>query len=572
MSRTTVFVALVAAALVVPVGVSALTDKNPRSDSGELLLADMALARGDCVGGTTRYLKASRKSNDASVAQRAVEVANECHQMKAVAEAVKRWQKLAPESLEAANAVAMATVRLYQTAEATRAFARVHALGGDRALANLLDAASEAGGATIALASSRRMLDAETASTELLSAGSTVALEAFDFATSRALVERELASDPASGDARAQLARVLAAQGESVAALSAAQEAAALAPDSQRFAYADTLIRLDRMDEARAELESLRADGALREEADLRLGRLAYQLGDNTEAGRRFGSLISSQTAAAEAFFYLSSIAEREGRADLALEGYERLAEAGAGLVARGRAARLLMKKDDRDGAFKLLDAVATKDKSLALDVEFAKAALLEEVGKNAEAVVLLERALALYPDHPGVRYQMGLTQEKAGLTRESIRTFESLLKDRPQDAGLLNALGYSLADRNQSLPRAEDLIRRALTASPDNPAFLDSLGWVQFRRGDVASALPNLERAYRIYPDAEIAAHWGEILWRSGKQAEARALWARSLASAPESKALRATIERLTGTSMEPAKPPQVAPAPAVEPATPDK
>ena len=81
------------------------------------------------------------------------------------------------------------------------------------------------------------------------------------------------------------------------------------------------------------------------------------------------------------------------------------------------------------------------------------------------------------------------------------MRNFESLLKDRPEDASLLNALGYSLADRNQKLPRAETLIRKALEASPDNPAFLDSLGWVRFRRGDIPGALPYLERAYRIFP-----------------------------------------------------------------------
>ena len=77
------------------------------------------------------------------------------------------------------------------------------------------------------------------------------------------------------------------------------------------------------------------------------------------------------------------------------------------------------------------------------------------------------------------MRYQIALIQDKAGMARESVRSFESLLKDRPEDASLLNALGYSLADRNQKLPRAETLIRKALAASPDNPAFLDSLGWV---------------------------------------------------------------------------------------------
>jgi tetratricopeptide (TPR) repeat protein len=401
------------------------------------------------------------------------------------------------------------------------------------------------------------MLESKDVSERVLAAGIDLALEAFDFKTARKLAEHMLDNEPASGTARAQLARVLTAEGDSVGAIAISQEAAALEPDTERFAYADTLLRLDRLDEARQELENMRTDASVRDEADLRLGKLAYQMGDMTEAGRRFGGLISSQSAAPEAFFYLSSIAEREGRTDLALEGYTKLAEAGAGLIVRGRAARLLMQRNDRNAAFQLLDELAAKERSEALDVEFAKAALLDDTGNIKEAIALLQLALERFPDHPGVRYQIALTQEKAGLTKDSVKSFESLLRERPEDASLLNALGYSLADRNEKLPRAETMIRKALSVSPDNPAFLDSLGWVMFRRGDIPGALPHLERAYRIFPDAEIASHWGELLWVSGKQTEARALWARSLARQPDSKPLRATIERLTGTKMEPpAKP----------------
>ncbi|MEO8064737.1 MAG: tetratricopeptide repeat protein [Pseudomonadota bacterium] len=557
-----------ALAALIPVSAGALSTTN--SDNAALVLADMALSRGDCRGGADRYLKAALGTNDAKISERANKVAAECQQIGAAARAARRWQKLEPTNADAASAVALAATRLYEVQEASAAILRTHELGGDEALVKLIGEVSDSGGTAIALETLRPMLESKEVSDRMLAAGIDLSLEAFDFKMAHRLADRMLDNEPASGAARAQLARVLTAEGNSVAAIAISQEAAALEPDTERFAYADTLLRLDRLDEARQELESMRADASVRDEADLRLGKLAYQMGDMTEAGRRFGGLIGSQTAAPEAFFYLSSIAEREGRTDLALEGYTKLAEAGAGLIVRGRAARLLMQRDDRAAAFRLLDDFAAKERSEALDVEFAKAALLDDAGHITEAIALLQLALERFPEHPGVRYQIALTQEKAGLTKDSVKSFESLLRERPEDASLLNALGYSLADRNEKLPRAESMIRKALVASPDNPAFLDSLGWVMYRRGDIPGALPNLERAYRIFPDAEIASHWGELLWVSGKQAEARALWARSLARQPDSKPLRATIERLTGTKMEPPAPKKVDPTPDAKDASP--
>ncbi|HTU65799.1 MAG TPA: tetratricopeptide repeat protein [Steroidobacteraceae bacterium] len=553
----------------VPAVSGALSANN--SDNAALVLADMALSRGDCKGGADRYLKAALATNDATISERANKVASECQQIAASMKAAKRWQKLEPESAGASAAVALAAVRLYQPDEAGAAILRTQQLGGDDALIKLIGEVSDAGGTAIALNTLRPQFDAPDLSEKLLTAAVDLSLEAFDFTLAHKLADRMLSNEPASGAARAQLARVLTAEGKSVEAIAISQEAAALEPDTERFAYVDTLLRLDRLDEARQELESLRSDQSIRDEADLRLGKLAYQMGDMTEAGRRFGSLISSQTAAPEAFFFLSSIAEREGRTDLALEGYTKLAEAGAGLMVRGRAARLLMKKDDRTGAFRILDDFAARERSEALDVEFAKAALLEDAQKPSEAIALLQLALERFPNHPGVRYQIALMQDKAGLSKDAVKNFEALLKDRPEDASLLNALGYSFADRNQKLPRAETLIRKALESSPDNPAFLDSLGWVRFRRGDGAGGLPYLERAYRIFPDAEIASHWGEVLWTGGKQAEARAIWARALARTPDSKPLRATIERLTGQKMDPEpKPSTPDAAPDADPANP--
>jgi hypothetical protein len=203
-------------AALLPTDASALSTTN--SDSADLVLADMALSRGDCRGGTERYLKAALATNDASISKRASEVASDCQQIGASAKAARRWQKLDPESAGASAAVALAAVRLYQPEEARRpSFAR-RRLGGDESLIKLIGEVSDAGGTSIALKTLRPMLETADVSESCSRAGVDLALETFDFATAHKLADRMLTNEPASGTARAQLARVLTAEGDAVAA------------------------------------------------------------------------------------------------------------------------------------------------------------------------------------------------------------------------------------------------------------------------------------------------------------------------------------------------------------------
>ena len=192
-----------------PVGASALSTTN--SDSADLVLADMALSRGDCRGGTDRYLKAALATNDAGISKRASEVAAECQQIAASAKAARRWQKLDPENAGASAAVALAAVRLYQPEEASAAILRTQALGGDESLIKLIGEVSDAGGSAIALKTLKPRLESPEVSARLLAAGVDLALESFDFGVAHKLADRMLTNEPASGTARAQLARVLTA-------------------------------------------------------------------------------------------------------------------------------------------------------------------------------------------------------------------------------------------------------------------------------------------------------------------------------------------------------------------------
>jgi Flp pilus assembly protein TadD len=125
----------------------------------------------------------------------------------------------------------------------------------------------------------------------------------------------------------------------------------------------------------------------------------------------------------------------------------------------------------------------------------------------------------------------------------------ESLLRDliklKPEDPQAFNALGYSLADRNIRLAEARQLITQALQLAPEDAYIQDSLGWVAFRQGQYAEALKILQAAYKTRPDAEIAAHLGEVLWVMGQRQEAGAIWREGLLLKADNDTLVETLKR---------------------------
>ncbi len=120
------------------------------------------------------------------------------------------------------------------------------------------------------------------------------------------------------------------------------------------------------------------------------------------------------------------------------------------------------------------------------------------------------------------------------------------MMKHKPEDPHAFNALGYSLADRNLRLTEARQLIEQALKLTPNDAYIQDSLGWVAFRQGMLQEALQILRTAYQAKPDAEIAAHLGEVLWATGNSQEAAAIWREGLLLKADNDTLLETLKRL--------------------------
>jgi Flp pilus assembly protein TadD len=144
--------------------------------------------------------------------------------------------------------------------------------------------------------------------------------------------------------------------------------------------------------------------------------------------------------------------------------------------------------------------------------------------------------------------YDLAMMSEKLGKNDEMEQLLRRVIQAKPDYHHAYNALGYSLADRNIRLPEARQLITQALTFAPNDPFIVDSLAWVEFRSGNTAEAIRLLQGAFQARPDAEIAAHLGEVLWSVGQKDQASAIWKEGIGLNPQNETLRDTMQRLRG------------------------
>lgn len=522
------------------------TQPDTLEDSNALIMtAEIALRRDDCGRASADYVAAARRVTDAKVAQRAADVALDCGQYESAEQAAARWRQLQPRSPAPLRASMRAALGLYQIDAARSAF-EGWLRSSDGAIADQLQQVADESGvpATLAMVEGVHVAPLQSAKGQLALAD--LALDGWNYRAALQYAQHALDDGAARGSAQFLLARAHAGLGEVDQAVAAASAARQAAPKEQSFADADVLLLLGRDREAHDAIENtLSQHPALRAQAQRRLGLLAFDAGDYDDAQRQFQALLGDRDSAAVAVYYLSLIAERRDDVSTALRGYQLLAGTPLEASARMRAATLLLKHGHPNEALQLLGPPSNAPPAARVQAEIAQAELLSDGGQAEQALARLDDALARAPGHPDLLYQRAIVLEKAGHTDAAIAQLEQLNRQRPQDGEIANALGFILADHGRDLARAQKLIGFALKGEPDNPAILDSMGWLDYRRGMPQAALPLLERAFRLDQDGDIGAHWGEVLWSLGQKAHARDAWSRALLADPDNAAVKAAEKR---------------------------
>ncbi|HRQ35965.1 MAG TPA: tetratricopeptide repeat protein [Chiayiivirga sp.] len=244
----------------------------------------------------------------------------------------------------------------------------------------------------------------------------------------------------------------------------------------------------------------------------------------------------------------LGQMAELLERYQDALGAYARVPEhSPEHAQARLRSAIVLSRMERLDEALELLRDIQidTEDTEEMVDAVLLEADFLDKAGRPEEALAAFNRGLGLSPDDRRLVYSRALQYERMDRVEEALADFRRMLEADPDDPTALNALGYTLADRTEHYEEAYELIRRALEQVPSEPAYIDSMGWVKYRLGRFDEALEYLRRAFDLLPDAEVAAHLGEVLWVTGQHDEAREIWDRGHEIDADNRTLRSTLER---------------------------
>ncbi len=554
-----------------------------------LMMSEIAAQRGAPEASYTTELRLAKETRDPRIARRATEFAVQAHQPAQAVEAARLWTELAPDSKVAGDTLLTLLVLSGRVDEAEAPLAaKVDAAPSkSQALAQVYGLLAQGQNRTQAYETIRRLANRYPSLPEAHLVVAQAAAAAGDKGAAIDEARTAVKLQPDSEAATIMLAQLqqFDSPKEADAALSAY---IARNPKStaMRLAYARFLNGEKRYDDAAAQLARVRKDAPNDAETIYTLGLLAYQANrpkDSEAYFRRFLDLTTKNAKAApatadtadsdddaasdasgdaaevatagtgrgpnRAYLYLAQIAEDAKDYPKALDWLSKVGEGRDYTNARIRRALIIARQGKVDAARAELHALPAATPADQTELTLAEAQILRDADRTQSAFDLLAAAIEKSPNNPDLLYDYGMTAEKLGRTDVLESAMRSVIRVRPDSAQAYNALGYTLADRNERLDEAKALIDKANALSPDDASILDSLGWVEYRLGNNGDALANLQKAYRLRNDAEIAVHLGEVLWVSGKPAEAERAWADAKAKEPQNETLKQTLARFNVT-----------------------
>ena len=534
----------------------------------QLLLGEISMQQGDPGTAYSLMLDSARRTKNSDLFQRAIQMALQARSGDSALAAARAWAEVQPTSVDARRfelQILLATGQLVPSMVALETLLElmpakerqeaVHAV--PQTYARVPDKAQT-------LKALQPLLERLTRQPALASAAHT-ALARLHWATdaqAQAVKEMEQALTQSIDDTQAAVfALELLENGQNSAEMWLKRHLDTPAGRSNvalRTAHVRTLLDMQRRIDARTELQALTTQHPTAAEAWLLLASLDLQekklAAAQTNAERFLGLARDSGNerlvrAMNQAYLMLAQIAESNNDFAAANAWLDRIENNEEVLAAQIRRASLLARQGQLPQARALLRNLPERTPQDLRNKRIAEAQLLRDLKRHADAFGVFQDIVARWPEDTDLLYEAAMSAERANLLDDMERLLRRVMTLKPDHAHAYNALGYSLAERNMRLPEARQLIEKAVALAPKDAYIRDSLGWVAFREGNLAKAKEVLQSAYQQQPDAEIAAHLGEVLWTMGEKDQALKIWREGLLLANDNETLQATLRRLRVT-----------------------
>ena len=517
-----------------------------------LLSAELAGQRNRLDIALDNYVTQAINTQDPGISERAFRIAEYLGADQAALDTSLIWVKNAPDDIEAQRAAAIQLARNGRYDESLVYMEKVLQAKGDTHFDFLALAAIETDAETRAgLQKSFDSLLAKHPDNGQLIFGKALLMQQDgDAEGALKLLEK---NPPQNGEIAPILlrARLLQSLNRGDEALPLLKKSVSQYPDDKRLGltYARTLVEQNRMAEAKVQFASLVEQYPEDDELRFSLALVCLEGKSWDEAEGYLQELIERDSHVDSAHLNLGRIAEERNDPEGALAEYALVGPGNEYLPAQLRQADILISHGRGAEASKKLALARDAQPDYAIQLYLIEAETLAANNQTDRAWNTLQQALKQYPDDLNLLYSRAMLAEKRNDLEQMERDLRAIIQREPDNAMALNALGYTLSDRTTRYAEAKALIQQAYDLRPDDPAVLDSLGWVNFRLGNLDEAERLLRQALERFPDQEVAAHLGEVLWANGKQREAKKIWGTFLKENPDSPILRKTILRLTGS-----------------------
>ncbi len=518
-----------------------------------VLLGEIAGQRGRLDVSGAAYLQAAKQSNDPRIAERALKISIYAKQPRLAYQAARRWVELAPDNAEARQTLAVLALRLDQQQEALDQFEYLLQSGerGNGApYQSMLALLAREPDKQRALQVMAQLVGLRPQDPQAHLAYARLAVHAEDWSLAEQQVTRCLELKPDWTEALILQAQVNLKQDRGSMARAQLEAALRRKPDNKelQLAYARLLVDLEDFEGARAQYRSLLKRQPDNGQVAYSLALLSLEAGDLKEARTRFKKLVALDFQTQQAYYYLGAIAEEQNKPERALRWYDKVDPEGDHWIeVQIRIARLEAQQGDVGAARERLRKLRLAQPGQAQRLFLVEGEILAGIEWYEEAYKLYSEYLETRPDDLEILYARSLVAERLDRVDQTETDLRAVLKVEPDNARALNALGYTLADRTDRYDEALEYVQKAFDQTPEDPAVIDSMGWVLYRLGRLQEARDHLQNAYDMTGDSEIAAHLGEVIWAMGDKDTARALWDKARQETPGDPVLEETVRRFS-------------------------